>query len=298
MTNWIRGTFSVVATPFDANGVVDLAAMAAYTEWQVAEGIHGLIPLGSTGEFLSMTGAERYEFAICVIDTVASRVPVLIGTGAEYTDDAIRYSQQAETLGADGVMIIPPFYSTPTEDEIFEHFRRIAEAITIPVMSYNNPATANVDLTPAIVARLSTIPGVDYIKESTMDVARVRDILDLCGGRMTVFGGIMGYEFFMNGAEGWVAVGSNLMPRECSRLIELSVDEKDVDAARALYRQILPVIRLVGSHRYVAATKSALGMLGHAVGEPRAPRLPTPDAEIEDVCAALTAAGLTPQQEA
>lgn len=131
-----------------------------------------------------------------------------------------------------------------------------------------------------------------------MDVARVRDILDLCGGRMTVFGGIMGYEFFMNGAEGWVAVGSNLMPRECSRLIELSVDEKDVDAARALYRQILPVIRLVGSHRYVAATKSALGMLGHAVGEPRAPRLPTPDAEIEDVCAALTAAGLTPQQEA
>tara|TARA_R110002096_G_scaffold109774_17_gene240038 strand:- start:619 stop:1482 length:864 start_codon:yes stop_codon:yes gene_type:complete len=285
-----------MVTAFDGNGAVDLKAMAAFTEWQVAEGIHGLIPLGSTGEFLSMTDAERHDVAKCVIDTVNDRVPVFIGTGAEYTDDVIRYSQQAEALGADGVMIIPPFYSTPTEDELFEHFRRIAEAITIPVMLYNNPATANIDLTPAIVARLSTIPRVDYIKESTMDVTRVRDILDLCGDRMTVFGGIMGYESFMNGAEGWIAVGSNLMPREFSRLFELSVDEQDIDAARALYRQILPVIRLVGGHRYVAATKSGLGMLGHAVGKPRAPRLPTPDAEIDNVRAALIAAGITPQQ--
>nr|WP_306268443.1 dihydrodipicolinate synthase family protein [Pararhizobium sp. IMCC3301] len=296
MTKRIRGTFSVMVTAFDGNGAVDLKAMAAFTEWQVAEGIHGLIPLGSTGEFLSMTDAERHDVAKCVIDTVNDRVPVFIGTGAEYTDDVIRYSQQAEALGADGVMIIPPFYSTPTEDELFEHFRRIAEAITIPVMLYNNPATANIDLTPAIVARLSTIPRVDYIKESTMDVTRVRDILDLCGDRMTVFGGIMGYESFMNGAEGWIAVGSNLMPREFSRLFELSVDEQDIDAARALYRQILPVIRLVGGHRYVAATKSGLGMLGHAVGKPRAPRLPTPDAEIDNVRAALIAAGITPQQ--
>lgn len=296
MANRIRGTFSVMITAFDADGAIDLDAMATFTEWQVTEGIHGLIPLGSTGEFLSMTDAERHDVAKCVIDTVKGRVPVLIGTGAEYTDDVIRYSQQAETLGADGVMIIPPFYSTPTEDELFEHYRRIAEAINIPIMLYNNPATANVDLTPAIVARLSTLPGVDYIKESTMDVTRVRDILDLCGDRMTVFGGIMGYESFMNGAEGWVAVGSNLMPRECSRLFELSVDEQDVAGARALYRQILPVIRLVGGHRYVAATKSGLGMLGHAVGRPRAPRLPTPDAEIADVRAALTAAGLSLQK--
>ena len=293
MDQQFRGTFSVMVTAFDAKGRVDLERMAAYTEWQVTQGIHGLIPLGSTGEFLSMTDAERESVARCVVDTVAGRVPVLIGTGSENTDDVIRYSQQAEALGADGVMIIPPYYSTPTEDELFEHYRRIAAAISVPIMIYNNPATANVDLTPPIVARLSTIERVSYIKESTMDVTRVRDILDLCEGRMTVFGGIMGFESFMNGAQGWVAVGSNIMPRELSRLFDLSV-AGDVDGARALYRQILPVIRLVGGHRYVSATKSALAMLGLPVGDPRPPRLPTPTAELDAVARALEAAGLSP----
>jgi 4-hydroxy-tetrahydrodipicolinate synthase len=293
MAGKFRGTYSVMITAFDARGRVDLGAMARFTEWQVAEGIHGLIPLGSTGEFLSMTDAEREAVARCVIDTVAGRVPVLVGTGAENTDDAIRYARQAEALGADGVMIIPPYYSTPTEEELVEHYRRIAAAISVPIMLYNNPATANVDLTPPLVARLSRIPGVSYIKESTMDVTRVRDILDLCDGRMTVFGGIMGFESFMNGAEGWVAVGSNLMPRELSRLFDLSM-AGDVAGARALYRQALPVIRLVGGHRYVSATKSALAMLGHPVGDPRPPRLPTPEAEMEAVARALEDAGLAP----
>jgi 4-hydroxy-tetrahydrodipicolinate synthase len=288
-----RGTYSVMVTAFDAEGRLDLENMAAYTDWQVTQGIHGLIPLGSTGEFLSMTDAEREAVARCVIDTVAGRVPVLIGTGSENTDDVIRYSQQAEALGADGVMIIPPYYSTPTEDELFEHYRRIAAAISLPIMIYNNPATANVDLTPPFVARLSTIERVSYIKESTMDVTRVRDILDLCEGRMTVFGGIMGFESFMNGAEGWVAVGSNIMPRELARLFDLAA-AGDIEGARALYRQALPVIRLVGGHRYVSATKTALAMLGHAVGDPRPPRLPTPAADLDGVARALEAAGLSP----
>ncbi|MBN9305480.1 MAG: dihydrodipicolinate synthase family protein [Devosia sp. 67-54] len=293
MARKFRGTYSVMVTAFDAKGRVDLEKMAAYTDWQVGQGIHGLIPLGSTGEFLSMTELERVSVARCVIDSVAGRVPVLIGTGAENTDDAIRYSQQAEALGADGVMVIPPYYSTPTEDELFEHYRRIAAAISVPIMLYNNPATANVDLTPPIVARLSTIEGISYIKESTMDVTRVRDILDLCDGRMTVFGGIMGFESFMNGAQGWVAVGSNIMPREFARLFELS-DAGDIAGARALYQQALPVIRLVGEHRYVSATKTALAMLGHPVGNPRPPRLPTPPAEMDSVVRALEAAGLAP----
>ncbi|MFD2647336.1 dihydrodipicolinate synthase family protein [Devosia albogilva] len=297
MTTKFRGTYSVMVTAFDEGGQVDLERMEAYTEWQVTEGIHGLIPLGSTGEFLSLSDEERESVARCVIETVGGRVPVLVGTGAEYTDDAIRYSQEAEAMGATGVMIIPPFYSTPTEDELFEHYRRIAEAISIPIMIYNNPATANVDLTPPIVARLSTIEGVSYIKESTMDVTRVRDIIDMCDGRMTVFGGIMGFESFMNGAEGWVAVGSNLMPRLLAQLFERST-AGDIAGARAIYQQALPVIRLVGGHRYVSATKSALAMLGYPVGDPRPPRLPTPTGELAAVEQALTAAGLLPMPTA
>jgi len=288
-----RGTYSVMITPFDEAGEIDLGRLEAFTDWQVKEGIHGLIPLGSTGEFLSLSDAEARKVAACVVDTVAGRVPVLVGAGAERTEDAMDLARMARDIGADGTMIIPPFYSTPTEPELIRHYERIAGATELPIMLYNNPATANVDLTPAIVARLSEIARVDYIKESTMDVTRVRDILDLSDGRMTVFGGIMGFESFVNGAEGWVAVGSNIMPAEFSRLFTLTADDKDIDAARSLYAQILPIIRLVGGHRYVSATKTALNLMGMPVGGPRAPRLPTPESELDQVRKALRDAGVS-----
>jgi 4-hydroxy-tetrahydrodipicolinate synthase len=292
VTKPFRGTYTVMITPFDAEGAINLAATAEFVDWQIREGIHGLVPLGSTGEFLSMTDDERASVAETVIQTAAERVPVLVGTGAESTDDVIRYSRQAEALGADGVMIIPPFYSTPTEDELFEHYRRIGEAISLPIMIYNNPATANVDLTPRIVERLSRIDNVSYIKESTMDVTRIRDILDFCGGRMTVFGGIMGFESFLAGAEGWVAVGSNIMPKESARLFSLWADARDFDGAKQIYQEILPVIRLVAGHRYVSGSKAALKLMGRDVGKPRAPRLPLPESELPMVREALEKAGV------
>ncbi len=271
-----RGTYTVMVTPFDDAGQVDVQVLGKFVDWQIASGIHGLIPLGSTGEFLSLTDAERALVAHTVIAQAAGRVPVLIGTGAENTADVVRYSREAEALGADGVMIIPPFYSTPTDDEIFEHYRVVAEAINIPIMLYNNPATANVDLKPGLVARLSEIENCRFIKESTMDVTRVRDILRLCGDRMKVFGGILGFESFVEGACGWVAVASNVMPAEMSRLFALSQDGADIRAARQLYHDCLPVIEFVGGQTYVAGSKSLLRRMGFEVGLPRPPRLPLP----------------------
>lgn len=275
-----HGTFTVLIAPFSSDGrSLDLDALRSLVDWQIEQGIHGLIPLGSTGEFLSLTDDEQGQVAETVIRQSNGRVPVLIGTAAENTWDVVRRSREVEALGADGVMIIPPFYSTPTADELFHHFKTVAEAISIPIMAYNNPATSNIDLVPSLVARLSEIDNVRYIKESTMDVTRVRDIIHLCGDRMTVFGGIMGYESFLNGAKGWVAVGSNLMPGAFARMYRHCVEQKDVDAARALYDCILPVINLVGEHRYVSATKTALANMGLDVGPPRPPRLPSPEEE-------------------
>lgn len=286
MTKSFRGTFTVMITPYDAEGRVDLKAMADLTEWQIRNGIHGLIPLGSTGEFLSLSEEERDGVASTVINTAAGRVPVLIGTGAEDTREALRLSRKAEAMGADGVMIIPPFYSTPTDDELVHHYRTIAEGIGIPIMVYNNPATANVDLKPALVARIAEIDGCDYIKESTLEVTRVRDIIRLCGDRMTVFGGILGFESFVEGAQGWVAVASNVAPRPLSRLFELVADEDDVREAHALYLKWLPVIEAVGGQRYVAGTKALLTHMGFGAGAPRPPRLPLPadvDAAMRDI---------------
>ncbi|WP_377811064.1 4-hydroxy-tetrahydrodipicolinate synthase [Azospirillum sp. A29] len=289
----LRGTYTVLITPFTADGgAVDVPALKKLVNWQIEQGIHGLIPLGSTGEFLSMTPEERAQVIEICVTEAAGRVPVLIGTGAEWTRDAVALAKEAESMGADGVMVIPPYYSSPTPDELFDHYRRIGEAISLPVMIYNNPATANVDLTPPIVARLSEIDNVLYIKESTLEVTRVRDIIELCGDRMTVFAGILGYESFWLGAQGWVAVCSNLIPRDSARLFELVADHGDKEQALALYKKMLPIVRWVGGHRYVAASKTGLGMMGLPVGDPRAPRLPLPEADALALRADLAAYGL------
>jgi 4-hydroxy-tetrahydrodipicolinate synthase len=285
-----RGTFTVLVTPFTPDGrAVDVPALKRLVDWQVEQGIHGLIPLGSTGEFLSMTPAEQEQVIEVCVTQAAGRVPVLIGTGAEWTDEAVAKARQAESLGADGVMVIPPFYSTPTADELFEHYRRIGEAVSFPIMVYNNPATANVDLTPDLVARLAQIDNVRYIKESTLEVTRVRDIIEACGERMTVFAGILGYESFWLGAQGWVAVCSNFLPADSARLFELVADMRDQPAAMALYRRILPLVKMVGGHRYVAGSKFALGHMGLPVGVPRPPRLPLPAADAQEMRAHLDA---------
>ncbi len=295
MAKKFRGTYTVLITPFSADGKsVDLKALADLVDWQIEQGIHGLIPLGSTGEFLSLTDEEAEAVAGTAIKAARGRVPVLIGTGAEMTEESIRLSKRAEKLGADGVMIIPPFYCTPTEDELFEHYRRIGEAIGIPIMIYNNPATANVDMRPETVKRLCGIDNVRYIKESTLEVTRVRDIIDLCGDRMTVFAGILGYESFWLGAEGWVAVCSNLLPKDSARLFELVADARDQPAALALYKRILPIVRWVGGQRYVSATKAGFAMMGRPVGPPRAPRLPLPAADAAILRRDLAALGVLP----
>ena len=215
-----RGTMTVLITPFAEDGSkIDAEKLRRLVDWQIEEGIHGLIPLGSTGEFLSVSREERQEIVEICVATARGRVPVYVGTGAEATEDVIELSREAEGQGADGVMIIPPFYSVPTEDELFHHYRRVGEAVSIPIMVYNNPATANVDIQPALVRRLAEIDTVRSIKELTLDVTRVRDIVELCGDRIDVFAGVLGYELFWLGAVGWIAVCSNLVPQGISAAV-------------------------------------------------------------------------------
>jgi 4-hydroxy-tetrahydrodipicolinate synthase len=287
-----RGTYTVMITPFTPDGELDVGALRALVDWQIGQGIHGLIPLGSTGEFLSLDDDEKALVAQTVIVQAAGRVPVLIGTGAEDTREVVRLSRRAERFGADGVMIIPPFYSTPTDDELVHHYKTVADAIALPIMVYNNPSTANVDLKPALVARLAEIDNCLYIKESTLEVTRVRDIIRLCGDRMTVFGGILGFESFVEGAQGWVAVASNVAPQAMARIFDLAVEQGAVHAARELYLQQLPLIEFVGGQAYVAGTKALLGHMGFAVGAPRPPRLPLPPAQDAAACALVKEFGL------
>ena len=192
MKNKLRGTYTVIITPFTEDGsAVDERMLRWLVDYQIGEGIHGLIPLASNGELLSLTDEERHEVARITVEQAAGRVPVVVSTTHESTDFAIRYTRDAEALGADAAMVMTPYYAWIDEEEIFTHFRRIAEAVSIPIMLYNHPASTVLDMQPPLVARLAEIDNISYIKESTTDTRRVYQINELCGDRMTVFAGYL-----------------------------------------------------------------------------------------------------------
>ena len=271
------GSFTVMVTPFTEDGSkIDYSTLRRFVDWQISNGVPGLIPLGSTGEFLSITDEERREIVTTIIQQVDGRVPVLVGTADEWTDKAVRYSREAEELGASGVMVVPPYYASPTEDELYAHYQRISDAISIPIMVYNNPNTANVDLTPELLARLSQIENVDYVKESSADLSRVREIDRLSEGRMPVFGGYHPFDSFLLGAKGYVSVCGNIVPKQSAELYQLTIIEKNYDAGRELFHRLLPLLDAISGDLYVSATKSALKLVGMPVGPPRLPRLRVP----------------------
>ncbi|TKT69649.1 4-hydroxy-tetrahydrodipicolinate synthase [Aquamicrobium sp. LC103] len=287
-----RGSYTVMVTPFDEALRVDEPRLRAFVDWQIEQGVQGLIPLGSTGEFLSLTREERRLVAATVIDQARGRVPVIVGTAAEWTDEAVSLSREAEELGADGVMVVPPYYSSPTDEELFVHYRRIGEALSIPVMVYNNPNTANVDLSASLVARLSEIDNISYIKESSGSVSRTMDIIRLCGDRIIVFAGYDAWESYRVGAQGYVSVFSNIAPALSTQLFKLTVDEGDGEAGRQLYHRILPLLQALSGDLYVSATKAALAMIGQPVGSPRPPRLPLPETKTASLRQVLDGMGL------
>ena len=271
-----RGSHTVIATPFTLGGRgIDTDALCRLVDWQIESGSHGLIPLGSTGEFLSVSDDERRQVVETVVEAANGRVPVLIGTADEWTDKAVRYSVEAQAIGADGLMIISPYYSSPTEDELFEHFRHISDAVSIPIMVYNNPNTANVDLRPEFVARLGTLENVRYIKESSGDISRVREIHRISDS-VSVFAGYHPFESLAAGAKGYVSVIGNFLPAESAAVCDL-MDEGRHDEALQLYNRMIPLLNAIAGDKYVSATKCAMAAVGMPIGDPRPPRLALPD---------------------
>jgi len=277
LANQLYGVYVVNCTAFDADGLVDEAAFRRHVRFLLDEGgVHGLIPAGSTGEFAALTEAERKKAVEMTIDEAAGKVPVVAGAAAVSTRDTIMYARHAQEAGADAVMIVPPYYCHPTERELYEHYRSVAESIDIPLMLYNNPWTSGVDMRPPLIARLAEIENISYIKESSGDMKRVSEIMRLCGDKMTVFCGAddLALEMFAVGVQGWVAAPGNVIPRQCAQLYELAAVKKDLPAARALYFRMLPFFSALESGQFVQYVKAGLEIIGRPIGPPRKPLLP------------------------
>jgi len=271
-----RGSYTVTVTPFSKDGgSIDLDANRRFIDWQLESGVPGLIVLGSTGEFLTISDAERTQLVQSTVEHVAGRVPVLVGTMNAYTENAVRYSREAEALGADGLMIVPPYYYTPTEDEIFGYYRAISESVSIPIMLYNNPVTTNVDVSAALVAKLTnSFENIRYIKEASLDVARVYDIVEATDGVMQVFAGERIVESFLLGAVGYVNPYGNYAPRASSMIWDL-LTAGQIEEAKAIERRLDAIDRIIAAghptYGHQCYSKALAAVSGHPVGDVRPP---------------------------
>ncbi len=234
MSKSFRGSYTVAVTPFTADGSrVCTDSLERFIDWQIACEVPGIIILGTTGEFLTVTDDERRTLVATTVEHTNGRMDVLVGTMNAHTPTAVRYSREAEELGADGLMILPPYYYTPTEDEIFAYYRAISESVSIPIMLYNNPFTSRVDMSAKLVARMTeAFDNVRYIKEASMDVGRVFDIVELTDGVMNVFAGERPVESYLLGAVGYVNPFGNYIPYSTSRLWDLLVAGRIEEAKR------------------------------------------------------------------
>ena len=220
MSRQFRGSHTVSVTPFTDDGSrICIDSLKRFLDWQLACDVPGIIILGTTGEFLTVNDVERRALVSTTVEHVKGRMDVMVGSMNAYTPNAVRYSREAQDLGADGLMIIPPYYYTPTEEEIFAYYRAIGDAVSIPIMLYNNPFTSNVDMSAELVARLTgAFDNIRYIKEASMDVGRVFDITEQTGGVMNVFAGERPVESFLLGAVGYVNPFGNYIPYSTSRM--------------------------------------------------------------------------------
>lgn len=289
----IQGILSALVTPMTADEAIDFGQLEQFTEHLIANGVHGLIPLGSTGEYYALSPAERRQVLKTVIRTTAGRVPVLAGTNAGSTREVIEYSRQAEKLGAQGILLAPPYYSLPTLDELFAHFHDVNNAVGIPIMLYNYPGRTGVDMPPDFIEKLAGLANVKFVKESTGEIARVSTLIRRCGDRLGVFCGAdtAALESFVLGAAGWVGGVVNVLPRSHVRLFDLAVTERDFAQARDLYFQMLPTLGLMeGEGKYTQYVKAACGLMGHPVGPPRRPLRPATKTECARLKKALAQA--------
>jgi 1-pyrroline-4-hydroxy-2-carboxylate deaminase len=274
-TKW-SGVFPAMTTQMARDGALDLEATAAHTEEVLRSGVSGLIFLGSLGENQSLSGAEKRAIMAEMVQVVAGRVPVLSGVAESSTAEAVRYARDCESMGVDGLMLMPPMiYKSPDPRETEAHLRMVARGCGLPIMIYNNPISYGHDVSPSMFAKLADEKSFVALKESSGDPRRITDLRRLVGDRYTVFTGVddLMLESAILGIDGWVAGLGVAFPCENQRIWEASV-RGDWEEARSLYRWYSPLLHLDVHPKFVQYIKLAVQEAGLGREWVRAPRLP------------------------
>jgi 4-hydroxy-tetrahydrodipicolinate synthase len=285
------GTYTALVTPFRADESLDLDAFDALVEGQIAGGITGVVPCGTTGESPTLTETEQLQLIQRAVKVANKRVQVIAGTGSNSTKHAIHLSRAAEEAGADAVMVVVPYYNKPTQEGLFTHYVQIAKSVKCPVVLYNIPGRSIVDLTADTLLRIhDAAPNVMCTKEATGNVLRCQEIVRRSQGSIQVLSGddALTLPMLSVGALGVISVSSNVMPREVSEVVRLVLAGK-WNEARALHLKLLPVHDSMFVESNPAPCKAAMAQRGQLQNVLRAPMVKASETAQAKVLAALAA---------
>ena len=268
------GTFTALVTPF-RNGEVDVEALEGMVEFQIQHGVSGLVPCGTTGETPAMSEAEDRVVVGTVVRIANGRVPIIAGTGSNSTDMAIKYTKMAQEVGADGSLQVAPYYNKPTQEGLYRHFAAIAESTELPLVLYNIPGRTGVTISAETMARLAEIPNIVGVKDSTLSMNMISDVIRLCGEEFDVLSGDdpMTLPLVALGGRGVISVASNVAPGAVSDMVR-AVLEGDWERGRELHYELLPLFRALFVETNPIPVKTAASLLGLCSDEMRLPLVP------------------------
>ena len=266
------GVLPAVVTPFK-QGEVDEEGLRELIEFQIENGVHGIVPCGTTGESATLSHVEHERVVEITVDQVGGRVPVVAGTGSNNTTEAIRLTAHAKDVGADGVLMISPYYNKPTQEGIYQHYKKVAEEVDIPIIVYNIPGRTASNIEPTTFARLAEIKNIVGVKEASGSMKQITEIIRLCGNKLTVLSGedFLTYPLMSVGGKGVICVVANIVPGDMAELCNLLL-AGDHEQARKLYYRLLPLCHAMFIETNPAPIKAALAMMGKiSSGEVRLP---------------------------
>jgi len=273
-----KGSIVAIVTPF-RNGAVDFEKLRELVEFQIANGTDAIVPCGTTGEASTLDYDEHMDVVKAVIDQVKKRVPVIAGTGSNSTAEAIELSQKAKEAGADGVLLVTPYYNKPTQEGLVRHYSAIADAVAIPQILYNVPGRTGVNMLPETVARLAPHTNIVAIKEATGSLQQASEILALCGDQIDVLSGddFITFPMMACGAKGVISVLANIMPKAVADLTD-AFYAGDLEKARQLHLYTLKIGNAMFIESNPIPVKTALGLMGNCSDEVRLPLCPMGEA--------------------
>lgn len=288
----IKGSLPALVTPFK-DGAVDLETLKKLVNWQIEQGSHGLVPVGTTGESPTVSHKEHRLIVETVIEAAAGRVPVVAGAGSNSTAEAISLVQHAEKAGAAAALVVTPYYNKPTQAGLIAHFTALNDASTLPIVIYNIPGRSVVDMSPATMGELAKLPRIVGVKDATGDLARVSQQRATCGTGFLQLSGedATALGFNAHGGVGCISVTANVAPAMCAQFQEATLNG-DYAAALAIQDRLMPLHQAIFLEPGLSGAKYALSKLGLCGEEVRLPLLPVTQPVRDAIDAALAHAGL------